>query len=149
MAYRQLVEICKALARKAKFLIMDEPTAPLTDEEVRLLFRIIADLKAQGITIIYISHRLDELFAVADRLTVMRDGEIVTTQDIKDVTKPQLIAWMVGRTLKESFPERTVQYGDIVLEARELSGNGVGPISFQLHAGRSSGPWRTGRCRAH
>ena len=139
VAYRQLVEICKALARKAKFLIMDEPTAPLTDEEVRLLFRIIADLKAQGITIIYISHRLDELFAVADRLTVMRDGEIVTTQDIKDVTKPQLIAWMVGRTLKESFPERTVQYGDIVLEARELSGNGVGPISFQLHAGEVLG----------
>ncbi len=139
VAYKQLVEICKALARDAKFLIMDEPTAPLTDDEVALLFGIIHDLKAQGISIIYISHKLDELFEVSDRVTVMCDGKVVTTQNTNEMTKDELIMYMVGRKLSDNFPARPVHYGDVVLEVKNLSGQGVAPISFQLRAGETLG----------
>jgi len=139
VAYKQLVEICKAVARNAKLLIMDEPTAPLTDDEVELLFKIIHDLKGQGITIIYISHRLDELFRVSDRVTVMCDGRVVTTKDTSDVTKDQLIMYMVGREISENFPKRNRKYGDVVLEVKNFSGSGVKPISFKLRAGEILG----------
>ena len=139
VAYKQLIEICKSLARNTKFLIMDEPTAPLTDEEVELLFNIIAELKAQGITIIYISHRLDELFRVSDRVTVMRDGNVITTKNIEEVDKAQLIKYMVGRELGERFPERKEKYGDIALEVKDLTGSGVNPISFKLRKGEILG----------
>lgn len=118
---------------------MDEPTAPLTDDEVVLLFKIIKELKSQGITIIYISHRLDELFEVADRVTVMRDGEVIVTKNINEIDKQQLIQYMVGRELNESFPERNKKYGDVVLEAKEFCGATVGPVSFQLRAGEILG----------
>ena len=139
VAYKQLIEICKCLAQNSKFLIMDEPTAPLTDEEVDQLFKIIEELKAQGITIIYISHRLDEIFRVSDRVTVMRDGEIITTKNIYEVDKPQLIKYMVGRELSERFPERKESYGDIALEVKDLVGGGVGPVSFKLKKGEILG----------
>ena len=139
VGYKQLVEIAKALARNAKLLIMDEPTAPLTDDEVTQLFRIIADLKAQGITIIYISHRLDELFQVSDRVAIMRDGEMITTKNINEIDKPMLIQYMVGRQLKESFPERNKKYGDVVLEAKDFCGETVGPVSFSLRKGEILG----------
>ena len=139
VGYKQLVEIAKALARNAKLLIMDEPTAPLTDDEVNQLFRIIEDLKANGITIIYISHRLDELFVVADRVAVMRDGEMITTKNIDEINKAMLIQYMVGRQLKESFPEREKHYGDVVLQAKEFCGESVGPVSFELRKGEILG----------
>lgn len=139
IGYKQMVEISKALARNAQLLIMDEPTAPLTDDEVTQLFKIIAQLKADGITIIYISHRLDELFQVADRVTVMRDGEVVATKDIQEVTKADLIRYMVGRELKISFPERENAYGDVFLELKDFEGETVGPVSFQLHSGEVLG----------
>ena len=91
VAYKQLVEIAKAVAKDAKLLIMDEPTAPLTDDEVEILFQLIEKLKKNGVTIIYISHRLDELFRVADRLTVMRDGEVIVTKKVDEINKEQLI----------------------------------------------------------
>ena len=139
VGYKQLVEISKALARNARFLIMDEPTAPLTDDEVELLFKIIRELKEQGMTIIYISHRLDELFEVSDRVTVMRDGEVVVTKDINEIDKPMLIKYMVGRELKESFPERDKHYGDVVLEVKDFCGETVGPVSFTLREGEILG----------
>ena len=139
VGYKQLVEIAKSLARNARFLIMDEPTAPLTDDEVELLFRIIAELKTQGITIIYISHRLDEIFAICDRVTVMRDGAVITTKNVKDVTKAELIKYMVGRELGNSFPQRDIKYGDVLLEVKDFSGETVGPVSFKLRAGEVLG----------
>lgn len=137
VGYKQLVEISKALARNARFLIMDEPTAPLTDDEVVLLFKIIKELKSQGITIIYISHRLDELFEVADRVTVMRDGEVIVTKNINEIDKQQLIQYMVGRELNESFPERNKKYGDVVLEAKEFCGARWGQCLSSFGQGRS------------
>ena len=108
---QQIVEIAKAISKNVKILIMDEPTAPLTTNEVTTLFRIIRDLKARGVTIIFISHRLEELFAVADRVTVMRDGQYVATKNIAEIDRPQLIAMMAGREMK-SYPTRKSQIGE-------------------------------------
>jgi ribose transport system ATP-binding protein len=138
-AYHQIVEIGKALAINARILIMDEPTAPLTDEEVKILFSIIHDLKAQGTTIIYISHRLDELFRVADRVTVLRDGNFIATKDISEVTKNDLIKLMVGRELKETFVPRRISYGKTAIEVKNLRGDWVGPISFSIKEGEIAG----------
>lgn len=139
VAYKQLVEIAKAVAKDAKLLIMDEPTAPLTDDEVEILFQLIEKLKKNGVTIIYISHRLDELFRVADRLTVMRDGEVIVTKKVDEINKEQLIYYMVGRELKETYPPRNHSYGDVVLEVKELCGNGVLPVSFSVRQGEILG----------
>ena len=138
-AYRQLVEIAKTVSKNARLVIMDEPTAPLTVREVEVLFRIIQEMKANGATIIYISHRLDELYQVADRVTVMRDGCYVTTKDIGEVTKDQLIAHMVGRELKKEFDQRSTETDEVLLETRDLGGNGVKPFSLQLHKGEVLG----------
>lgn len=138
-AYQQLVEIAKTIARESKLIIMDEPTAPLTEREVEVLFRIIHKLKEEGITIIYISHRLDELYEVSDRVTVMRDGCYIMTTDTKDVSKDKLIAAMVGRELKKNFEARAVKTEEILLETKNLGGNGVQPFSIQLHKGEVLG----------
>lgn len=139
VAYMQMVEIAKALARDAKLLIMDEPTAPLTADEVEVLFGIIEKLKERGVTIIYISHRLDELYQVADRVTVMRDGAVIATRKIEDISKDELIYLMVGRELKEQFPVRNVEYGPEILRVENLTGNGVSNISFSLQRGEVLG----------
>lgn len=138
-AMQQIVEIAKAISKNVKILIMDEPTAPLTTNEVATLFRIIRDLKARGVTIIFISHRLEELFAVADRVTVMRDGQYVATKNIADIDRPQLIAMMAGREMKESYPARKSQIGEEVLRVEHLTGNGDTDISFTLHRGEILG----------
>ena len=104
MANRQIVEICKAILRKARVLILDEPTASITVEEQRRLFDVIKDLKKQGVTIIYISHRLDELFEICDRVSILRDGQYIKTIDIQDTDKQGLIKLMVGRELSENYP---------------------------------------------
>lgn len=139
VAYMQLVEIAKAIARNAKLIIMDEPTAPLTEDEVENLFVIIRQLKSEGVSIIYISHRLDELFAVSDRVTVMRDGAVVSTQNTKEFTKDELIYHMVGRELRDTYPTREVTYGETILEVKNISGNGVRPISFSVRKGEVLG----------
>lgn len=138
-AHQQLVEIAKAVSKNVKILIMDEPTAPLTVSEVEILFRIIRDLKKKGVTIIYISHRLEELFAVADRVTVMRDGCFVDTKDIGDIDRKQLIAMMAGRELNESYPVKRCEIGEEVLRVENLTGNGDENISFTLHKGEILG----------
>lgn len=139
VAEKQVVEIAKAVAKNAKLLIMDEPTAPLTNDEVEILFGIIDRLKKQGVTIIYISHRLDELFRVADRITVMRDGKVVTVEDVNNITKPQLIKYMVGRDLSDNYPVRNVKCGDVVLEVNNVGGEKVAPVSFTLRKGEVIG----------
>ncbi len=138
-ACQQIVEIAKAVSKEVKILIMDEPTAPLTVSEVDTLFRIVRDLKKKGVTIIYISHRLEELFEIADRVTVMRDGTYVGTEKIADIDRRKLIAMMAGRELKESYPSRKVDVGEEVLRVENLYGNGDRNISFTLHRGEILG----------
>lgn len=138
-ACQQIVEIAKAVSKNVKILIMDEPTAPLTVSEVETLFRVVRDLKKKGVTIIYISHRLEELFEIADRVTVMRDGAYVGTEKIEDIDRPKLIAMMAGRELKESYPARRVEVGGEVLRVENLCGNGDRDISFTLHQGEILG----------
>jgi ABC-type sugar transport system ATPase subunit len=134
-ANQQLVEICKAISNNARILILDEPTAALAADEVERLFGIIGKLKANGVTIVYISHRLDEVFAISDRVSVLRDGKYVATADTAATTRGELIALMVGRELADTFPKRNAEIGETVLEARGLTGNGVENISFKLKRG--------------
>ena len=101
---QQMVEIAKALSMDARILIMDEPTSALTAREIEDLFRIIRDLRASGHCIVYISHRLEELQHIVDRVTIMRDGQYITTMNFADTTIDQIITYMVGREIKESFP---------------------------------------------
>lgn len=138
-ACQQIVEIAKAVSRDVKILIMDEPTAPLTVNEVDTLFKIVRDLKKRGVTIIFISHRLEELFELADRVTVMRDGAYVGTRKMEEINRQTLIAMMAGRELKESYPLRKVSLGEEVLRVEELCGNGDKDISFNLHKGEILG----------
>jgi ribose transport system ATP-binding protein len=138
-ANQQLVEICKAISRDAKIMIMDEPTAPLAINEVDLLFSIIRRLKEKGVTVIYVSHRLDEVFGISDRISVLRDGSFVCTLKTAETNRAQLITKMVGRTLNESFPSRNHKLGEVVLKVEHLTGNSVEDISFELHRGEILG----------
>ncbi len=138
-AKKQLVEIAKAISHNTKILIMDEPSAPLSASEVETMFGIIQQLKMNGVTVIYISHRLEELFRISDRVTVMRDGHFVQTLETKKTDRKELISLEVGRTLKEYYPKRDVNLGEVVLEVKNLSGNGDKNISFALHKGEILG----------
>lgn len=133
VGYMQLVEIAKAISRDAKIIIMDEPTAPLTTNEISLLFDLIKRLKEKEITIIYISHRLNEIFEISDRVTIMRDGEIVTTDDTSNMTREMLVKLMVGRTFSETFPLRTRKKGEELLRVEGLETSKVKDISFSIH----------------
>ena len=138
-ANQQMVEIARAISNNAKIMIMDEPTAPLAASEVDLLFSIIAKLKAKGVTIIYISHRMEEVFQITERISVLRDGCFVKTINTADTNRPELVKLMVGRELNESFPSRQNAPGEVILEARDLTGNSVEHISFQLRRGEILG----------
>lgn len=137
--YQQMVEIAKAISRNSKILIMDEPSAPLTTNEVESMFRIIEVLKQQGVTVIYISHRLEEIFRISDRVSVFRDGKYITTLNTQQTNKNELIKFMVGRTLSETYPKRDYATDETVLSVRNLSGNGVKDISFDLKRGEILG----------
>jgi len=141
MPEQQLVEIARALGASARILIMDEPTASLTDQEVERLFRVINDLKAQGKGIIYISHRLEELPQIADRVTTLRDGVLIGTRRMGEVSRAELIRMMVGRELSAVFPKSAARLGDTVLETRGLSypGSGVRDINLSVRAGEIVG----------
>ncbi len=139
VAYQQMVEIAKSLSRNAKILIMDEPSAPLTDSEVEIMLDLVVQLRNSGVTILYISHRLDEIFKIADRVSVMRDGQYVTTLNIKDTDKNGLIQLMVGRDLSEQYPDKNAHPGEVALEVKNVWGNGVEDISFELHKGEILG----------
>lgn len=140
VATKQMVEIAKALTFESRILILDEPTAALTSKEVDTLFDTIRRLRDDGHSMLYISHRLDEVFQIADRVTVYRDGQYINTSDVKDVTKDQLVSWMVGRTLTNLYPKETVEIGEVVLEVEHLSQRGLlHDVSFQLRRGEILG----------
>lgn len=141
MPEQQMVEIAKAIGAKARIVIMDEPTASLTEREVARLFESIRTLKKQGAGVIYISHRLEEISSIADRVTVLRDGRTIGTHRIDSVSREQLISMMVGRELSAVFPKRPVSMGDILLEARGLGSEeaGVRGISFSVRRGEILG----------
>jgi ribose transport system ATP-binding protein len=141
VAKQQMVEIAKALSFDSQVLIMDEPTAALTEAEIEELFRIIRQLRDKGVGIVYISHRLEELKQIADRITVMRDGRYVGTEDAQAIPIERIISMMVGRTIYESAQEVRQQSDEaIVLEARGLNrGNVIKDVSFVLRKGEILG----------
>lgn len=138
-ANRQLVAIAKALSRNVKFLIMDEPTAPLGENEVETLLQLVRELKNQGVTIVYVSHRLDEVFQISDRVSVFRNGKWVKTMNTCDTDKDELIRLMVGRELGATYPQRNSKIGDVVLEAKNIVAEGVKNVSFSVRAGEILG----------
>jgi ribose transport system ATP-binding protein len=138
-AQQQLVEIVKAVSKDAKIIVMDEPTAQLTMTEVRSLYEIIRNLKEKGKTIIYISHRLEELFEITDCVTIMRDGCYVTTVQTADTNRNQLIAWMVGRELKDTEPRKSCATNEVVLKVENFSGEANRDVSFELKKGEILG----------
>ncbi len=141
VAKQQMVEIAKALSFNAEVLIMDEPTAALTDTEIDELFRIIRDLRAKGVGVVHISHRLEELRLISDRVTVMRDGKYIDTVKTHDATIDQIISMMVGRTIYEATPEVPENPSeDVVLEVKNLNrGNVIKDVSFKLKKGEILG----------
>jgi len=141
VAQQQMVEIAKALSLDAEVLIMDEPTSSLTESETSQLFRIIHELKRSGVGVIYISHRLDEMTGIVDRVTVMRDGKYVSTDVFRDTTINQIVARMVGRSLEDKFPARTSAPTDeLLLSVDRLTRTNVfGPVSFALRRGEILG----------
>lgn len=138
-AQMQIVEIAKAVVQNCKVLIMDEPSASIPMAEVESMFEIVRKLKAKGVSVIYISHRLEELFELCDRVTVFRDGKFVVTRNVADITKQDLIKYMIGRELTEKFPIRNAKVSDTVLEVKDLCGNGDFHINLQLHRGEILG----------
>lgn len=139
VAYQQLVEIAKAVSKNVKVLIMDEPTAALSGKEVDMLLDLVRKLRDEGISIIYISHRLEELFEVADRVTVMRDGQYIATLNIQECSRPKLISLMVGREMGENYPQGKYGTDEVVLEAKNLTNEKIKNVSFQLHRGEILG----------
>ncbi len=138
-AERQMVEIAKAIVGNVKILAMDEPTAPLTSKEIKNLFGIINRLKDKGVGIIYISHRLEEIFEIGDRVTVLRDGKFIHSADMKDVDKNFLIKLMVGRELADEYPENRAVKGEEILRVENLSSDRVSDVSFSLRRGEILG----------
>ena len=140
VAHQQMVEIAKALSLNAKLLIMDEPTSALTDKEIAQLYDVIRKLKARGVSVIFISHHLDEVFEICDRGTILRDGEYIATIDLKATTKDQLIQLMVGRSLEQQYPKVFTQRGAEALRVEGLVRKGVlHDISFCAYTGEILG----------
>lgn len=139
IAKQQMVEVAKSLLKESNIIVMDEPTASLSEKEVDILFDMIKKLKSKGISIIYISHRMEELFRICDRVTVMRDGEYIGARVIKETKKDELITMMVGRELKDLYIKEAHKIGKTVLEIRGLSNNKLREISLQLYKGELLG----------
>lgn len=135
----QMVEIAKALSFESRVIIMDEPTDALTDTETESLFKIINELTAEGRGIVYISHRIKEIFEICDDVTVLRDGEFIGESAVADLSEDRLIEMMVGRKLEDRYPHLEKAYGATRLEVKNLSGSGVHEVSFKLHAGEILG----------
>ncbi|WP_333791868.1 sugar ABC transporter ATP-binding protein, partial [Muricomes intestini] len=141
VGYQQMVEIAKAIQQDAKILIMDEPSAPLTSAEVESMFEVVERLREEGISIIYITHRLEEIYRLSDRIVVLRDGEYVKTLATKESHVEELIHLMVGRELTETYPPRKdcINKDEIVLELQDVCGNGDEDINLQVHKGEILG----------
>lgn len=139
IAQQQMIEIAKALSFKSDIIVMDEPTSALTDKEINKLFAVIRQLKESGVAIIYISHRLEEIKQIGDRLTVLRDGNYIGTYEVKDIDIDTIIQLMVGRKVDEKYPKETAEISDIVLEVRNLNNAKLKNISFRLKKGEILG----------
>lgn len=140
IAQQQVVEIARAFSINARILIMDEPTSSLTLNEVAELFSLVRNLRDSGTAIIFISHRLEELFEIADRVTVLRDGYYIDTREIKGTSRDDLLRMMVGRTISEQYPKVEVTQGDVLLQVENLSTDGLFTnVSFELHSGEILG----------
>jgi inositol transport system ATP-binding protein len=135
----QLAEIAKAVSYNSDLIVMDEPTSAITEAEVEGLFNIIRSLKAQGCVIIYISHKMDEIFKITDEVTVFRDGQYISTDATTDLTDGKLIEKMVGRTLTDMFHKETTDMGSVFLDVQNLSGKGFRNVSFQVKRGEILG----------
>ena len=132
----QIVEVLKALMRNASIIVMDEPTSSLSEKGTQRLFQVVRELREQGISIIYISHRLEEITGLADDITVLRDGRVVQSDSAKKMDIPQIVRYMVGRELTELFPERNVKLGEVCVKVKNLSSaQRVTDISFDIRAG--------------
>ena len=139
VAESQMVEIAKCLTINSKIIIMDEPTAALSDEEMQVLFKIIAELKKNGISIIYISHRMDEIFEISDRLTVFRDGKYVATKKITETGYDDIVHMMVGRAVDNLYPARSYEKQEVVFEAKNMISRRCKDVTVQLHKGEILG----------
>lgn len=140
IAQMQMIEIIRAVSYDSKIVIMDEPTSSLTQAEVRHLFHIIKNLKEQGISIIYITHKMEEVFQICDEVTVMRDGQYISTNNMEDLTMDTLISKMVGREITQMFPKQACPIGEVILRADNISvDNIVHNVSFELHKGEILG----------
>ncbi|MET0959490.1 MAG: sugar ABC transporter ATP-binding protein, partial [Psychrobacillus psychrotolerans] len=137
---QQIIEIAKAISSNAELIVMDEPTAALTDREIETLFVTIRALQAKGVSFVYISHRMEEIFAICDRITILRDGQYVGVKRVKDTTFDEIVQMMVGRELGNRFPERSVKIGEVKLVAKDLTRNGYfEDVSFELRKGEVLG----------
>lgn len=140
VAEMQMVEIAKAISNNAKVIIMDEPTSAISDKEVATLFKIIKDLKQQGVGILYISHKMDEIFQISDTITVLRDGQYIGTKPASELDQPTLISMMVGREITNLFPEIVPSKGEVVLSVKQLTSQGVfADITFEVRKGEVLG----------
>lgn len=140
VAYQQLVEIAKTITGDVKVLIMDEPSAPLTTREIEAMFGIVHKLKEKGVSVIYISHRMEEIFRISDRVTIMRDGQYIGTKHTEETSRPELINMMVGRTLEEQFPKADRTIGEVALEVKHLYTQSLlKNISFYVRKGEILG----------
>lgn len=140
VAGKRMVEIAKALSHNARLILMDEPSSTLTEKELEELFKIIRDLKSERVSVVYISHRLEEVFEIADTVTVLRDGQIIDTKRVSEVSRDQLVEMMVGRELSNTFPPRQSTIGEEILRVENLSIKGSNKtISFNLHEGEVLG----------
>lgn len=140
VAHQQIVEICKCLTRNARILVLDEPTAVLTVAEIEKLFRLICLLKEKGVSIIFVSHHMNEIFELCDSFTVLKDGCFVNSGLVKDVSNDDLIHMMIGRELTQMFPTRNVKIGDVVLKVEHLNvENKIEDVSFEVRAGEVLG----------
>lgn len=138
-AFKQMLEVAKALSNDLKVLIMDEPTAALANAEVVALFKLVKELKTKNIAVVFISHRLDEVFEIADVITVLRDGKTVSTVKAEDINRGGLINLMVGRELAEQYPHRDSRIGDVVFELKNICGNGDKDINLSVRKGEILG----------
>jgi ribose transport system ATP-binding protein len=139
VAYQQMVEIAKTVSREVKFLILDEPSAPLTPPEIESMFAVLRRLKQKGVAILYISHRMEEIFQIADRVTVLRDGFYISTLNTAETDRGELIRLMVGRGLSGTYPKRTAEPGKVVLKVKDLRNDYIKNVSFELKKGEILG----------
>jgi ribose transport system ATP-binding protein len=139
IGFQQLVELAKAVSKQCRLLIMDEPTAPLTNQEVKFMYEAVRRLQKQGVTIIYVSHRLNEVFDLCDRVTILRDGHYIETKNICDVDEDELIRMMVGRTITNEYPQRNHELGEDYLKVTSLKSSVVNDVSFSLRKGEILG----------